>query len=382
MSQHKTIVIDSGSYTCKSGFSGEENPKSIIPTLVGSPKNSSHKNDSEDEKNIYIGNELKAEKDGTLTTVRAIRNGVICNWEKMELIWNYIFSHELKVDPSEYSVLMMESPKTIKINREKMTEVMFETFNVPSFFVGNSCFLGSYVAERNTSVVLECGHEVTSICPQYGGYIIPEGINRENFGGIDLAMYLQALFKEHEKKRYHGISHETLFDIKEKTCYIALDYESELKKILSSTKFNSSSKYNIKYSLPDQKEINICEERIRCPELLFKPYLNGLNFGGIDKMIYDCIMKCPITSRSELANNIFIIGGTSMFNGLKERLENDLTKLFPYNIKANVYHIPEYKYAAWIGGSILSDLPNYKDIVISRKDYDDEGANIVFRKCI
>ncbi len=64
-----------------------------------------------------------------------IENGIVKNWEDMEKYWQYIFQTGLKVSPEEHPVLMTEAPLNPKQNRERMTQIMFETFNVPCLYV-------------------------------------------------------------------------------------------------------------------------------------------------------------------------------------------------------------------------------------------------------
>jgi hypothetical protein len=45
----------------------------------------------------------------------------------MEKIWDYCFSNELRVDPTEHRVLMTENLSDIR-QREYMTQLMMETF--------------------------------------------------------------------------------------------------------------------------------------------------------------------------------------------------------------------------------------------------------------
>jgi actin-related protein len=53
----------------------------------------------------------------------------------MEKIWSHIFYNELHISADEHPVMMTEAPNNKKKNREKMMEIMFETFQVNSFYL-------------------------------------------------------------------------------------------------------------------------------------------------------------------------------------------------------------------------------------------------------
>ena len=111
----KIIIIDNGTGITKSGFAGDENPQSIIPTLIGFKK----KDDQNEKlKKFYVGEE--AFKHWTNLDVKfPIEHGIIEGWNCMEQIWDSIFQ-SLKVDPSQHPVYMTEKPLTPKHNRVKM----------------------------------------------------------------------------------------------------------------------------------------------------------------------------------------------------------------------------------------------------------------------
>ena len=69
-------------------------------------------------------------------------------------------------------------------------------------------------------------------------------------------------------------------DIKEKHCYVALDYEEEMRKAAA------SSELDVTYELPDGNLVNLGNERFRCPELLFNPPMVGKEFDGIASTTY------------------------------------------------------------------------------------------------
>jgi actin len=252
---------------------------------------------------------------------------------------------------------------------------MFEKFNCPSFYVGIQAVLSLYSAGRVTGIVLDIGDGVSQWVPIYEGHPFPHAILRLNFGGRDLTAWLQILLNERGYYLTTSAEREIVRDVKEKFCYVALDFDAEMQKAAT------TSDCDFRYTLPDGNEIVIGNERFRCPELLFKPHFNGFEFDGIDQTLYDSIMKCDIDVRKDLYSNIVLSGGSTMFQGLLERFEKEIIRLAPPSMEGKVVARRERKYAAWIGGSMLASLPTFPQMVITREEYNDAGPGIVHRKC-
>ena len=93
-------------------------------------------------------------------------------------------------------------------------------------------------------------------------------------------------------------------------------------------------------------------------------------------------MKCDVDIRKDLYVNIVLSGGSTMFPGIADRMQKEITALATPTMKVRVVAPPERKYSAWFGGSILASLSTFQQMWISKQEYDDSGPSIVHRKCL
>jgi actin len=117
----------------------------------------------------------------------------------------------------------------------------------------------------------------------------------------------------------------------------------------------------------------------RAPEALFQPAFLGLEAAGVHETTYNSVFKCDVDVRRELYNNVVLSGGTTMFPGIADRLQKELTALAPSSVKVKVIAPPERKYSVWIGGSILASLSTFQNMWVSKEEYDESGPGIVHR---
>ena len=371
--EKKAVVIDNGSGICKAGFSGEDQPRCVFPSIVGRPKNPGVIVGVE-QKDIYIGDEAQKMR-GVLLLKYPIEHGIITNWDDMSKIWEHTMTNELRIAPKDQPILLTEAPLNPKQNREKMVEIMFETLEVPMTYIAIQAVLSLYSSGRTTGIVVDSGDGVTHTVPIFEGYSIPHAIDKILLAGRDITQYLFELCAEKGYNFSTSAELEIVKDIKEKLAFVAIDFEAAMKKATTSKEFDKQ------YTLPDGNIVTIDTQRFRCAELLFNPALKGKEYKGIHKLTFESIMKCDIDVRASLYENIILSGGTTMFEGIAERLNKEIVALAPPTMKVQVLATPERKYCVWAGGSIISSLSTFSTMWISQADYKEHGVGIVHRKC-
>eukprot|EP00993_Chasmostoma_nieuportense_P001367 NODE_2255_length_1235_cov_40.270758_g2144_i0.p1 GENE.NODE_2255_length_1235_cov_40.270758_g2144_i0~~NODE_2255_length_1235_cov_40.270758_g2144_i0.p1 ORF type:complete len:387 (-),score=96.31 NODE_2255_length_1235_cov_40.270758_g2144_i0:34-1194(-) len=362
------LVVDNGSGMCKAGFASDTTPRCVFPSIVGTPKTESVIVDS--GKDSYIGDDAQSKR-GVLRLSYPIAHGVVTDWEAMERVWHHTFYDKLRVSPEGYNVMLTEAPMNPKSNREKMSTIMFETFNVQGLYVSIQAVLSLYSSGRTTGVVLDCGDGVSHCVPVYEGYSMPHAVQRLDLAGRDLNRFMVRLLREQGHNLETTSGHEIAKDIKERLCYVAADYQKELAATIDPTD----------YELPDGVVIKVGQEQFRCPEALFNPDLMGVESNGIHKLLNTTIQKCDMDVRRDLYNNCVLSGATTSFRGLPQRLDQELRDLAPTSIKVRVVAPAERKYSVWIGGSILASLPSFQTMWITKEQYDEVGPGIIHKKC-
>ncbi|KAH3765544.1 actin beta/gamma 1 [Pelomyxa schiedti] len=255
----QAIVIDNGTGTCQAGYAGDDGPRAVFPAIVGRPINSV---DTE----LYVGCSAFSKRN-CLKLNYPIEHGIVTSWDHMEKVLHCALCTELRVAPEEHPVLVTEAPLNPKANREKMTQVMFEKFNVPAFFVALPAPLSLYSTCRTTGVVVLTGDGVTCSASIEEGAVVTSSTFRQDLAGRDLTDHMLNMLYGRGVLAVTNSQLEVGRDIKEKHAYVALDFDAEMSAEPSSLERS--------YELPDGTVITVGNERFRCPEALFKPSILG-----------------------------------------------------------------------------------------------------------
>ncbi|SCU95968.1 LANO_0E12024g1_1 [Lachancea nothofagi CBS 11611] len=363
---NQPIVLDNGSGIVKAGFSGEEKPKCFEYSLIGTPKYSKIMAGGLSSDAQLVGNEAQKLR-GLLKLQYPIEHGVVKDWQGLELLWSHVFQNSLKLNSAEdHPVLVTEAPLNPLENREKMCEMLFDTFNIPAVYVSIQAVLALYAGGRTTGCVIDCGDGVCHSVPVYDGFTLPSAVRRIDVAGRDITEFLQLLLRKSAGVTLLSSSErEIVRMIKEKSCYVATNIASEEQKYSG---LNGSDSLT-KFKLPDGKVLSIGAEKFRAAEILFQPQLIGSEFDGVQDMCHQSILRVDRDLRTSLYSNVVLSGGTTMFPGFGDRLLNELRGKCEPNTKIKIFAPPERKFSTWIGGSILAGLSTFERIWVTKSEW-------------
>lgn len=360
------VIIDNGSGTCKAGLSTDTAPTAVFPEVVGRPRKLWR---SQLDKDIYLGDQVDSHR-SKLTCSHPLENGIIENFENMELLWEYTFDEMLKVNPAEHPLLLTEPPYNPKPNRERMVEVMFESFGVPVLNISIQGVLALLGQGRTTGLVLDSGDGVTHTIPIFDGFGMPHCINRLDLAGRDLTVLLGKFLAQEGYCLTTTSDMDQVRRMKEQQCYVSQD---------PSTEFAEQEEFR----LPDGRVIPLADERWKCPETLFNPSQAGLESQGVAGLVWESIKNCEIDLRRTLLSNVVLSGGSTMFQGFPERLTKELRSYAPTATQGNirVVQTADRKYAVWTGAQVFATLRNMQeDQWISYEEYEEYGARYIHDK--
>ncbi|KAG6403766.1 hypothetical protein SASPL_135998 [Salvia splendens] len=332
------IVVDLGSHTCKAGYAGEDAPKAVFPSVVGSidemetddadnaNKNSgsAQESKSKSKSKFFVGSQNLGFRRDHMEVLSPMKDGVVVDWDMVEGIWDHALRKCLLIDPKEHPMLFAESCSNSQQQREKTAEIMFEKYQVPALFLAKNAVLTSFASGRATSLVVDCGGGSTTVAPVHDGYVLQKAVSTSPIGGDFLS---DCLLKSLESKglsikpRYAFKRKEVrpgefqvvdphimllipdIFLRKSKIVDLDLPNTTESYKLYSQrvivsdikecvcrapdTPYDDTSFSNIPmtpYELPDGQTIEIGADRFKIPDILFNPSL-ALTIPGMENSI-------------------------------------------------------------------------------------------------
>ncbi|MHA1149035.1 MAG: hypothetical protein ACTSR8_12425 [Promethearchaeota archaeon] len=361
-----SLVLDIGQFSTKAGFAGEDYPSQVFVSMVGKPKYQNLELQYGGVgQELYVGNEIQSV--GLYKIFSPIKDGRITDWTHFQSIIDYIF-YNLRVDPTLVNVLFAVHPNFPKSDLSQLFHLFLEHYSCMAFYPVLDSMLTLYSGGFRTGLVVEIGDSCTRIVPIYESYKLDHAVKILNTGGRELTKFMEKNLGSIGFSADSSIRRELVRVLKEKACFVSLDYQEDLKR---------EDQYSKAFTLPDGSIITLSKERFLVPELLFNPSLFNSEEINLSKAIMDVIDNCDINIRPQLLNNIFLSGGSSMFPNLKSRiyqeLEVELVKRKKSNQTIRIIAPRERTFSVWVGGSILAMIPEFSNNWITRAKYFSEG---------
>lgn len=433
----EAVVGDVGSSLSKFGLAGEDTPQLVLPSVVG---RAPVKGDASPRS--LLG-DLTPRTD--LEVVKPIEACAVANWDALEKLWSHAFER-LYVDPSGHPVITSAAScfandalhNAASRDGEKYLEMMFETFNVPAFYMAKDAVLDAFAFGRSLALVAEIGAGASRVVPVYDGYALERPAQYSSVGCNQLSEYLEHLVGLQpepvvprprgtftRKMNTQGVLEtiplskeltsppampasylkmargELFRDMREAMCLMApspLEEEQPNTPVQGKKSpapvevMDPSEIVEQQFELPDGQTIVLGKERYEVPEFLLHPK----NFGGavvkteqhaaaaaktvakgLHRMLYDAVQLCDADLRRDMLTNIILCGGGSLTPGMTERLHTELTRLVPPTFKVRFTTVTkiERQFSVFIGGSILASLGSFQQLWVSKREYEEVGAH-------
>uniref|UniRef100_K3WHZ1 Actin n=1 Tax=Globisporangium ultimum (strain ATCC 200006 / CBS 805.95 / DAOM BR144) TaxID=431595 RepID=K3WHZ1_GLOUD len=417
----EAIVLDNGSGVLKAGLSGEDTPRAVLPACAGKVKNPEWfasqaptallKADLRGgERESFVGAECQQFRD-YLDVVHPIARGVVEDWDALERIWEYVFTHELRVSPENTTlpILCTSSPAGSKQQQEKMAQILFESQKACGFYFMQQCVLSLFASGRTRGIVVEVGHGSSHAIPIFEGYALPHAALHYHVGGMDVSHRLHKLLTKRGHS-FHSFQSQTIDEIKEATCFMGSKHD---RAAVPSSHGSSHSQSNNSavaddgskpFELPDGTILQVDRQTRMLPgDILYRPQDLGdehplmltkqSTTKGLHEYVAESIAMCDKDLQKDLCAAVVLAGGTTMLPGFSKRFQEEIqmTKSLgaatrtmgivpdPY-VRERGYNA-QRKIAAWVGGSMFASLSTFRDIHITKQEWEEYHEAILDRKC-
>lgn len=443
----RTLVLDNGAHTIKAGFvtaDAAEEPR-VIPNCIARDR----------ARKTYVASDVARCKDfGEITFRRPVEKGYVVNWEAQKEIWDHEFfgrDAPQKCDPAETRLVLTEQPNALPALQTNCDQMVFEEFGFASYYrgIGKKTLVVSEEEDRTDvsiflpapsfnayddiqttfrtpghdsssaklpvelMLLIDSGYSFTTITPIFQGRPLQSAIRRLDVGGKFMTNYLTRLLS----LRHYDMRNDTYIvnEIKEKSCYISLDFKGDLEKTWKGTRGEKREPYLTgagiakDYVLPDfdarpegivrdydatttakqrkltaaasnEDILTLRNERFAVPELLFNPSDCGMNTPGLADLVHQSLQSLPVGLWPGLLANVLVVGGNTQFEGFIIRLQKELVARVPDQCIVRVARPENPICSTWRGAANFARHEHAARLAVTKQEYDENGAAWVARK--
>lgn len=378
------LVIDLGNAYTKIGFSGEDLPKEIIPSLYA-------RNKMYDKKNEIGAFDQKMEVFGYEATDPNYKNDfdlyhLTCGDHKEKTSKEYIeflkevLENKMGLSISEYDVIVNISPIKNDENIRTYGRLFIEELGFKAMAMINSSSLSLFATGRTSGLVVQCGETRTYTVPIYEGFPLYHSLNKTKIGGRDLTEIFRRGIIENKIDINEG-DINTLRQVKEKTCSVPVVHDYLY--YLDENNEDIIKRETELFKLPDETIVKIPRKsRINASELLFTPsvFEDKKEEVGLINLIIGSIKKTEMIDKKfkqSLIENIVLSGGTTMMEGFADRIYQDVNKYeengFELEYEPNIIAENNRDIGKWIGMSMIASMSAFDKLFIKKMEYQELG---------
>lgn len=237
-----------------------------------------------------------------------------------------------------------------------MTELIFEKYKVPAFFLVKNAVLAAFANGRSTGLVVDSGASQTSAVPVHDGYVIQQAIVKTPLAGDFITMQCRNMFEEKGIEIVPSYMIASKEQVKESDApkwtkknnipevtkswhnymikQVVQDFQSSVLQVFDTPyeKEMMESMPAHHYEFPNGFNKDFGSERFTIPELLFDPSsIKGAHGSllGMAQTVTTSVGMCDIDIRPSLYGSVIATGGNTMITGFAERLSRDLSAKTP-----------------------------------------------------
>merc|ERR1712072_344943 len=398
-----TLFIETGSCNIRAGLVGEgedaDYPTAQLNNCIGYPTRATQgvklrMNPVQTEH--YVGEECQAKR-GILSLEWPMKKGIIKTEEEQEAmikIWQHLIDAKASVnldssndDDDCRGVFLSEAPMTSKRQQEWVCETWFNTFNVRNYFVSVSAVLGLYSQGKDSGLGIDSGDGTTHAVPMWEGYNISSAVRRMPLAGRDLTEYMERLLAEDSYTLTSSAERISAMNMKGGEAnkeppalnvdyyggYVALCLADELEKVEMEL-----------FRLPDSSTIEVCSQRVRVPELLFNPELDGHEMDSLASAANKAQLAAPVDCRNELLSKVYLFGGNCAWKEHPNDEEQTMQARFKQDMEllevlgeVKAFQPPDGVFCQLVGAGQVARMSTFPKFTIEKSVFTEKGGGRV-----
>ncbi|KAG5465645.1 hypothetical protein CUR178_00355 [Leishmania enriettii] len=396
----ESVVVDVGSRDTRIGFSGEEAPRATLRSCVGLPRPKRPRPTLLQHSFDIVAGDAAYRDDDLLELVFPVRAGHVHDYDAFEKLLFYAFVEEARITPDVSQFLFLEPADQPRLSRERLCEVLFESFNIPLAGLLTNTAATLYSSGRTSGLALDSGAGRTCVAAVEEGYTLAYSVRSSPIGGEALTDELFAALRADGYPLSTAADRDVVEAAKKALCRVSADAKDEEARQVGMRDHPDPADG---FVLPDQERLFLLEHAYKVPEALFdntyltyttaisaerpttptgysqsNPAVKRSLCGWVD-MLRDAATAAPRLLRQALYENVVLGGGNTLLRGTEERLQREIAAIAPKGARATCVAFPERGAAAWMGASIWGCSSVFPDTCLAKATYDEQGSSVVHR---